>query len=298
MTACVYYAKTDPALSRDGQREASRALLARALAAFGDDTPRELIKGLHGTKPVLSGTHAPSCNLTHTEGLVAVALMFANQGDIGIDAQAPKGTPSQALRRRVLCEAERQADVSDNAFWALWTLKEATMKTCGKGLAMGFHTVCFDAQAIECMNMHCVAGTPYMASGDEKIESDVKAGVMTFSKRQEADAMYGVSTECGISSGTSQKHNECSHPCRGRTPAGQAPVGLPQTNTAHGTPSVHSVQSDSYPVLAGSRSDEAIQRETVQPASSPYSFTLTRIGSIPLAVCASAWVDNITFFEA
>jgi 4'-phosphopantetheinyl transferase len=78
-------------------------------------------------------------NLSHTRGLVAVALTLAN--DVGIDVEAlDPGRLSMDLAQSTFAPAEvamlratQEAELTD-ALYAVWTLKEACIKAIGKGL--------------------------------------------------------------------------------------------------------------------------------------------------------------------
>lgn len=82
-------------------------------------------------------------NLSHSKGLVLVALSDA---PVGADLQR-SGVCSPALLRRVLgseelarVEAQTEADRQD-AFTALWVVKEAYAKLDGGGLALPFSSI-------------------------------------------------------------------------------------------------------------------------------------------------------------
>jgi 4'-phosphopantetheinyl transferase len=84
-------------------------------------------------------------NLTHTDGLVAVAL--AAGADVGVDVEAfrSRDTGSHIARRffapAEAAHLERQApDDRLRVFLEFWTLKEAYIKAIGKGMATGLAT--------------------------------------------------------------------------------------------------------------------------------------------------------------
>jgi len=123
-------------------RAAARLVLGRKLGLAPEDVP--IAEGPHG-KPVLT-VSAPHFNLSHTEGLIAVAVR--DEGPIGIDVETTRrGTPRPGVLRRTLTEAERQAlDVlspaaARSAFLHAWCRKEAYAKGLSAGLALDFRTI-------------------------------------------------------------------------------------------------------------------------------------------------------------
>lgn len=112
----------------------------------------EFISQLHG-KPVLkSSDHRQgslSFNLSHTKGLLVVAVAIGTE--IGVDVEfqnKPKDWTGIAKRYFTeeendwfLClpDAERSA-----AFYDIWTMKEAAMKADGRGLSIPVGDISFD----------------------------------------------------------------------------------------------------------------------------------------------------------
>lgn len=90
-------------------------------------------------------------NLSHTEGLLACAVSRHRQVALGIDAEAISHEVEWLMTSpRVLSKAERDqlgryacATERRKRFFALWTLKEAYSKACGRGLAMDFSKLSF-----------------------------------------------------------------------------------------------------------------------------------------------------------
>lgn len=83
----------------------------------------------------------PCFSLTHTAGLVAVAV--ATGRDVGVDAEAVVADAATSAVAETFCTpAELQAfDALDEGdrlarFFALWTLKESILKAAGKGFLM------------------------------------------------------------------------------------------------------------------------------------------------------------------
>jgi 4'-phosphopantetheinyl transferase len=124
----------------------SRALLRRALSQYDPTVPHDwkFWTNRYG-KPYLTSASAESpvlqFNVTHTQGLVAVAVTRGRQ--VGIDAEhldravawsnlAPTVfAPQEVAQLESLREEERPA-----AFFRFWTLKEAFVKARGQGLSL------------------------------------------------------------------------------------------------------------------------------------------------------------------
>jgi 4'-phosphopantetheinyl transferase len=80
-------------------------------------------------------------NLSHSEGVVALAI--ARTTAIGIDVEAERPVPkAPRLAQRFLSPAERDhvlavpAPARDRAFLAVWTRKEAWLKASGRGVSV------------------------------------------------------------------------------------------------------------------------------------------------------------------
>lgn len=104
-----------------------RWLIKTALSRHGVAQPR--VVGQEGEKPRLAGD-GPRFSLSHTRGVWALAV---GEGEVGVDIE-PVRTPSGALREAALAEGEEAP--SDEAFFRVWTAKEAYMKRAGRGLAI------------------------------------------------------------------------------------------------------------------------------------------------------------------
>jgi phosphopantetheinyl transferase len=81
------------------------------------------------------GQHAPSVSLSHTKGLIAVAV--ALRGSIGVDVERHRPRDFTALAEHAFGPAERRevAGGGLQAFYRIWTLREAIAKATGDGLA-------------------------------------------------------------------------------------------------------------------------------------------------------------------
>lgn len=121
-----------------------RWLARRALAASTGTSPAcwGFEVGEHG-KPLPRGPSgpAPAFNLSHGGGLVVCALCTTPACSVGIDVEsAARSLPARRLER-FLTERELMAlgpasgDGYTRRFWRTWTLKEATLKAAGTGIA-------------------------------------------------------------------------------------------------------------------------------------------------------------------
>jgi len=117
-------------------RAAARRFLGRAL---GSDPATFVIDEEEFGKPVLRGREI-EFNASHSGDLVALAV--ARETAVGVDVERRrKMTDTLALARRYFSAeevaiVERAAD-SDDAFFAIWTAKEAIVKASGKGIGTG-----------------------------------------------------------------------------------------------------------------------------------------------------------------
>jgi 4'-phosphopantetheinyl transferase len=131
----------------------TRAVLRSLLSAYAPDVAAarwRFVAGEQG-KPSLApqfGAHQLYFNLTHTEGLIAVA--FARTPMLGVDAENQHTrSPTVALASRYFTARESSelaalsAAEQPRRFYALWTLKEAWLKATGEGLAAGLDAASF-----------------------------------------------------------------------------------------------------------------------------------------------------------
>ncbi len=121
---------------------AVRGLLRQTLAAYLSVDPASLqfATGEHG-KPALigGGLHF---NLSHTGNALLIAI--GNIADLGVDIEAIKPQRNlNGLAARCFSDREYQAwqqlsaDAQIQAFYRLWTKKEAFVKAVGRGIALG-----------------------------------------------------------------------------------------------------------------------------------------------------------------
>jgi 4'-phosphopantetheinyl transferase len=121
---------------------AARGLLRTLLAQrLGLDPRRvEFAYGEHG-KPRLAGDGEPRFNVSHSDGLMAIAL--CEDREVGIDIEAQRaGRSIDGISRRYLPpalaeEIERASGAErDRAFYRAWVRQEAYAKACGAGLEL------------------------------------------------------------------------------------------------------------------------------------------------------------------
>ena len=110
-----------------------------------------LAVGPHG-KPSLAAPSSPDFNLSHCGDIVLLAI--AHGVEIGVDVEVLRPRPralqlaqryfsaDEAAALAALPEAECQ-----QAFYRLWTAKEAVLKALGRGLAFGLDRVGFRLEA-------------------------------------------------------------------------------------------------------------------------------------------------------
>lgn len=131
----------------------ARALLRSVLAQMLRRPPAELqfSYGRHG-KPQLSrpADSTLEFNLSHTRGLLVLGVTTA--GAIGVDAEAvTRDVEMLALAERFFANDEvtqlrsLPAPQLRDAFFRLWTLKEAYVKARGLGLQLGLDSFVIDA---------------------------------------------------------------------------------------------------------------------------------------------------------
>jgi 4'-phosphopantetheinyl transferase len=131
---------------RDRQAYFAAHALARAMLSGQMSRPPSSCRfatNAHGKPEVLRepGTPPLRFNLSHTRGLVAVALTLEH--DVGIDVELVDAKRfSFDLAARTFAPAEvdllRATPAADQpaALFAIWTLKEAIIKAMGRGLSM------------------------------------------------------------------------------------------------------------------------------------------------------------------
>lgn len=119
-----------------------RVILGRHLGVLPADV--SIDKGPHG-KPVLK-EGVPHFSLSHTQGMIAVAVREA--GPVGIDVETTERKPPQpGMLQRTLTETELQTLEGQSlgsvrsAFLQVWSRKEAYAKGLGVGLGLDFQVI-------------------------------------------------------------------------------------------------------------------------------------------------------------
>lgn len=131
----------------------AHALVRTALSRYATCAPAAwtFITGAHGRPEIAPGTCALSLrfNLSHTHGLVAVAV--ALDRDVGVDVEHlyPRSfdlgvaehffAPAEVATLRA-----QPAEAQRDRFFAYWTLKESYIKARGMGLALPLDQFAFD----------------------------------------------------------------------------------------------------------------------------------------------------------
>lgn len=113
-----------------------REVLARYLAC--EPARIALSYGAAG-KPMLAAPvrAAVHFNLAHTDGLLVLGVCA---GPVGVDVESHQARDTQSLSRRFFSHEEQAAlaklagPAREEAFYRLWTLKEAGAKACGRGI--------------------------------------------------------------------------------------------------------------------------------------------------------------------
>ena len=133
----------------------SRAMMRTVLASYLGCASADLrfSANAHG-KPILHAEDGPPrlhFNLTHKAGTVALAV--SGDREVGIDIEERRRVVEYLqLAERFFCADEARhlrqlppAQVSE-AFFAIWTLKEAFVKGIGRGLTFPLDAFCFDLE--------------------------------------------------------------------------------------------------------------------------------------------------------
>ena len=131
---------------RDRQAYVAAHALARTLLSVEVPRPTSdwrFVEGAQGKPEIVREPGMPPLrfNLSHTHGLVAVAMTHAH--DLGIDVESiDAGRAGLDFAERVFAPAEIAAlravppEAFAETFYAIWTLKEACIKALGGGLSV------------------------------------------------------------------------------------------------------------------------------------------------------------------
>lgn len=134
----------------------ARALVRTVLAGYlddGDPAALAFTASEHG-KPALLGHESLQFNLSHTNGLIALAV--ALDKPVGIDVEhLSRQTDIAKMAERYFSLEESRALLAlpvaswNDRFYDLWTLKEAYLKACGTGLRTPLHAFSFQLDGEE-----------------------------------------------------------------------------------------------------------------------------------------------------
>lgn len=125
---------------------AGRGLLRRILSRYGNTAPDQLVfaYGPQG-KPELAGSNI-RFNVAHSEDELLIGITSGRM--IGVDIEHIRPMPDmRALAARFYALSERNwlfslpTSQQPDAFFALWTCKEALLKACGEGISDSLNQV-------------------------------------------------------------------------------------------------------------------------------------------------------------
>jgi 4'-phosphopantetheinyl transferase len=140
---------------RDDDRRAfaiTRALVRRTLSLYGPTAPADwrFVTNAHEcpfVEPAQAGSPALHFNVSHTQGLVALAVSRGHR--LGVDVERVTRVVTDGVAERHFAPAEvrdlvalPEADQA-TAFFEYWTLKEAYIKARGMGLALPLDAFAF-----------------------------------------------------------------------------------------------------------------------------------------------------------
>lgn len=145
-------------LVRDVDRRSfaiTRALVRRSLSRYGPTAPADwrFVTNQHQcpfVEPAQAGTPPLQFNVSHTSGLVALAVTRGHR--VGVDVERVSRVVDLAVADRHFAPAEVRdlrglpAEDQPVAFFDYWTLKEAYIKARGMGLALPLGAFAFTVQ--------------------------------------------------------------------------------------------------------------------------------------------------------
>jgi 4'-phosphopantetheinyl transferase len=123
----------------------AHVLTRSALAQYVGSDPAglEFAENEYGKPRLVArpGAPCPGFNLSHTHGMVAVAI--ANEAELGVDVEDSRRAGNwEGIQRTVFTDAEREhlqglpSEHQKERFYELWTLKEAYLKARGMGFSL------------------------------------------------------------------------------------------------------------------------------------------------------------------
>lgn len=129
----------------------------------------------HEGRPFVSGPQhdAPLFNLSHAENMQVFA--FSNAGQPGVDIEkSSRQLPVLEMAQRYFSSQETEVlrglsgRAQNDYFLMLWTLKEASVKASGKGLAKGIRDYSFELGSF---SLGSSTSKTFMSGGSQKKES-------------------------------------------------------------------------------------------------------------------------------
>jgi len=128
----------------------SRALCRLVLSQYIDCPPQahQFIRNKHGKPSLANNSKQLTFNISHNDKLVVIAVCVNDQ--IGCDIESPERQVSiEPITRRYFSEQEhsmlmaKQGESQKQAFFKIWTLKEAFVKATGIGISLGLDSFYF-----------------------------------------------------------------------------------------------------------------------------------------------------------
>lgn len=130
-----------------------RGMLRKLLATYLSSLPGQIVFGYaqHG-KPYLKHEAQLRFNISHSRDMVAYA--FSRQHELGVDVEYMRPQKNlDGMIQRIATSREQQelaqlaGQARNEAFYRLWTRKEAYIKMVGRGLGMGLRSIHIGTQA-------------------------------------------------------------------------------------------------------------------------------------------------------
>ncbi|WP_264874424.1 4'-phosphopantetheinyl transferase family protein [Vibrio agarivorans] len=142
--------------NRRQQQKLTRVLVRLVLSQYSNHDPKDWVFSLKvGGKPfVANASHPLFFNVSHTQGLIVCAVSV--ESEVGVDVEIlDKKRNFMAIAQQYFAEQEfqslralRNEQERKLLFFQLWTLKEAYLKACGKGITVPLSSICFDTLPI------------------------------------------------------------------------------------------------------------------------------------------------------
>ncbi len=130
--------------ARSARRQfvAGRGLLRSLLARYTGQ-PAQVLRlstGPHG-KPALAGPFALTFSVSHTEGLVIVAVAGGMEVGVDIERIRPIAGADRVAARYFTARECAELEAGPEGFLRLWTCRESALKACGLGISQGWDSL-------------------------------------------------------------------------------------------------------------------------------------------------------------